>query len=57
MVVVMYVRCPLSLRNVGNLLLDRGVDIYREADARLIVRNAEAGARYSASFTLAVGRT
>lgn len=29
--VVMYVRCPLSLRNVENLLFERGIDICHES--------------------------
>ncbi|WP_267395752.1 MULTISPECIES: hypothetical protein [unclassified Sphingomonas] len=30
LVVLMYVRFPLSLRNVEDLLLERGIDIYHE---------------------------
>ena len=30
LVVLMYVRCPLSLRNVEDLLFARGIDICRE---------------------------
>ena len=35
LVVMMYVRFPLSLRNVEDLLFERGIDIYHEA-VRLI---------------------
>lgn len=31
LVVMMYVRFPLSLRNVENLLFERGIDICQEA--------------------------
>ena len=30
LVVMMYVRCPLSLRNVEDLLLERGIDVCHE---------------------------
>lgn len=30
LVVLMYVRCPLSLRNVEDLLFERGIDIFHE---------------------------
>jgi hypothetical protein len=35
LVVMMYVRYPLSLRNVENLLAERGVDISRETPRRV----------------------
>lgn len=34
-VVLMYVRCPLSLRNVGDLLFERGIDVCHETILRL----------------------
>jgi transposase-like protein len=45
LVVMMYVRYPLSLRNVEDLLAERGIDISHETIALDVVGSAAAMAR------------